>query len=639
MKPEIVRWFSTVIATTVLAAGVGIAADSAVVLELPRCACPLDCAAADLAVRETKAALAKASGRDVVVRGGILAVIAAAKVPDLAAVEVMPDWDGRGVDGQFDPQALAAQIKCPVMVEGLEVGDDARAASPSALFYAALKCPKRIRWARGFDDVSFDDGWMKAMIDHAVRMGARRVDLPGGRTYVSTADKSYFSLVGVNDLVVDFHGADLIGRQTTRFVDIVDSTNVTLRGVSLDYEHLPFTQALIEKVDADGNWDVRIIDGYPCPTEEKVGDYEAWPIQVYGRADGELVNPMRYQDDVAIVRTGAGTFRISGGKNRAGSVGDYAVWSLRSVCGQKMAINVSGSANCRFEDISVYSTPMGCGYCEVDSASNAYVRCRLVRRPPKDDFATRAHPRLRSGNHDALNARRDYVGPALDGCDFEYQCDDGVNISGFYAVVSKVEGRKIRILPYCGKLVIAAGDPCQVLTADGNVVETTALAIEADGDVDEAERGKIVEWNFTHGIGKSLKRAWKVTLDRDAAFAPGSCIISARRRGDGFSIVRSHFGSNRSRGLLIKASNGTIANNVIERVKSSGIAVYPEFSWLEGGCSQNLEIRGNLLRHGATIVVGGRSPNGSPLPPEAHANCRLADNVIETTETNTGDNK
>ena len=69
----------------------------------------LDCDAADRAVRETKAALAKASGRDVVVRGGILAAVAAAKVPGLAAVKITPDWDGCSVGGQFDPQALAAQ--------------------------------------------------------------------------------------------------------------------------------------------------------------------------------------------------------------------------------------------------------------------------------------------------------------------------------------------------------------------------------------------------------------------------------------------------------------------------------------------------------------------------------------------------
>ena len=65
--------------------------------------------------------------------------------------------------------------------------------------------------------------------------------------------------------------------------------------------------------------------------------------------------------------------------------------------------------------------------------------------------------------------------------------------------------------------------------------------------------------------------------------------------------------------MLIKASNGTIASNVIERVKS-GIAVYPEFSWLEGGCSQNLEIRGSLLRHGATSMRQGRGSFSLPAP-------------------------
>ena len=40
-------------------------------------------------------------------------------------------------------------------------------------------------------------------------------------------------------------------------------------------------------------------------------------------------NPMRFQDGIAIARTGADTYRITGGKNRKGDVGDIAVWSVK----------------------------------------------------------------------------------------------------------------------------------------------------------------------------------------------------------------------------------------------------------------------------------------------------------------------
>lgn len=202
------------------------------------------------------------------------------------------------------------------------------------------------------------------------------------------------------------------------------------------------------------------------------------------------------------------SYRISGGTSLAGDIGDYCVWSIRDKDGHRDAFRLEQCAGCRIEDVTVYSTPMGCAFTEMDCASNTYLRCSLTRCPPEKDVQKRALRRLRSGNHDALNARRDYAGPTIDGCNFEYHCDDCVNVSGFYSVISKVEGNVVRILPYSSMLRIDEGDTCQVLTADGRYPpDVKVLKIEADGPVTEDELKKIEEWKFTHGIGRGLKRA------------------------------------------------------------------------------------------------------------------------------------
>lgn len=467
------------------------------------------------------------------------------------------------------------------------------------------------------------------LVREALASGASRIDVPKGTYEIDTEDESYFALRGVRNVVIDFHGARLNGVKRTRMFDLRGSTNVVLRNVTVDYVCLPFAQGVIERIDAEKNWDVRVLPGYPCPDDAMLAR-GVWPIQVYDARTRELKNPMRYPD-ARIVRTGSDTYRISGGRDVRGDVGDFCVWSVRDDGSLRDAVGLVDCANCRIEDVTVYSTPMGCGFNEDSCASNVYVRCRLVRCPSSDDCAARAVPRLRSGNHDAFNARRDYVGPTLDRCDFAYHCDDNVNISGFYAIVTQVAGDTVRVLPYAGRLCLAVGDDCQVLTYDGKVPpDVTVRAVSEDVPPTESERAQVARWKFQQNIGRSLRRAWRLTLDRPVDFPIGSCLISNRRQGNGFRIVNSRFGSTRARGLLIKASDGLIASNLIEKVTGSAIAVHPEFDWLEGGCSRNLIIRDNRLRgNGGGIYVGGTAGNGRRLGAEAHRGIVLENNLME----------
>ena len=85
-----------------------------------------------------------------------------------------------------------------------------------------------------------------------------------------------------------------------------------------------------------------------------------------------------------------------------------------------------------------------------------------------------------------------------------------------------------------------------------------------------------------------------------------------------------------SPGKIVKASNGVIENNVVERSHYDAISIYPEYEWLEGGCSRNVTIRGNVIRKcGGGISVGGKSGNGTRLPKEAHAGVVIGENDIK----------
>ena len=587
----------------------------------------------------------------------------------------------RAVDAcaYFDIIHLAKRAKCPVtLVAGL--GDYVCPPTGLAVVYRNIPTKKQITWhqgcthgwwPRGMAKQTLSSGGRAASVDvsagvEALTTGAKGVDDPLARlgrdaaaldpvAYVKAAlakgaktvkvpkgtyeilpegdETSYFRLCGLRDVTVDFSGSKLIGKVRTRMFDFVGCTNLTVRNVTVDYAELPFTQATIEKVDAEGNWDVRIVDGYPRPEGRQLDEGLCWPIQAYGRETLELVNPMRFRDGIAIARTGADTYRITGGGNRTGQVGDIAVWSVKDVTHrvEVSALKCLRCTACRFEDITEYATPHGCAFEDYFGDANTYLRCRIVRCPPEEDLVPRAMKRLRSGNHDANMHRGAIRGPRILDCESKYHCDDCVNISGMYGLVTESKGDELRILVNYLGLSIDDGDTCQVMTYDGvSLPDVKVLKVVADGETTAAEKDYMLTLGFWPGLEKSCRRAYRLKLEKPLDLPRGSVIISNRHQGNGFVIRGCDFGHNRARGLLIKASGGTIESNRLERCHGAGIQIATEYQWMEGGCSRDLIVRGNVLKdNGSGIDIGGNNGARKRLPVDSHRDLTVTDNRIE----------
>ena len=458
-----------------------------------------------------------------------------------------------------------------------------------------------------------------------VPKGDYRMNLPKGR-------KSYFRLVGLKDVVIDFSGSRLWGEVKARMFSVQSCTNLVLCNVTVDYPFdLPFTQAEIVEVDGEQNWRVKILSGYPRPDTSQMQG-RIWPVQAYDRTGEKLVNPMRFRDGIRIDRLGSDEYRISGGLDRRGAVGDIAVWSVGEYGRQTEngAFCLEGCSGCTLENCTVYATPMGCGFVEFGAEGNTYRQCRLDRCPPEADPVPREVKRLRSGNHDAFNSRRSYRGPTLDGCRFAWHCDDCVNISGFCGLVTRRDGRSLRVCPIGGLVPCADGDSCQVITLEGACLPDVKVATcEPDGTPTTEERKMFEEMKFWSGIANGISKAYRVTLAADVEVMPGSMLISNRRQGNGFVVRNCMFGPNRARGLLLKASDGLVVSNRIRGVEGPGIQIAAENAWMEGGCSRNILLADNVLEdNGGGIVIGGRNNAGQPIPANAHRNIRLCGNRV-----------
>ena len=153
------------------------------------------------------------------------------------------------------------------------------------------------------------------------------------------------------------------------------------------------------------------------------------------------------------------------------SFGCETFGATQSIGTRAHAVYLVDCANCRVENVTVYSTPGSNAFREVlGLGGNTYVRCSVVPRDAGSDPVARALPRYRSGNHDAFNSRAVKRGPALIGCVARNHCDDDVNIHGPYQYVASAQGRVARVFVkdmYAGTLKV--GDPVQLVTKDGHV--------------------------------------------------------------------------------------------------------------------------------------------------------------------------
>ena len=476
-------------------------------------------------------------------------------------------------------------------------------------------------------------------INSALARGERHIVVPKDRYFIDlpTNRTVYLSLLGQSGVTIDFQGGELIGRVRSQMLRLSACTNVTVKNLTIDYETLPFTQAVIEKVDAERNWDVRVIAGYPCPVDpDGRGCAEIWPVQAYDQDTLELKNPMRYLDDIAVRRTGPDTYRITGGVDRRGDVGDIAVWSIKDMTRpvEWAATWMQDCVTCTLENVTVYSTPMGVGFMDIAGTANTYLRCVLDRCPPEKDFVRRGLRRLRSGNHDAFNCRGSIRGFRVIDCTARYHCDDCINVSGWYAVVTEGAGRDYRVVGSGQALKIEPGDTVQVMTWEGRCLpDATVTAIVPDRGTTKEEMDFLLRQRMWPGVPKTVNAGRRITFDRPIELSRGAIICSNRRTSNGFVVKGNRFGRARARGIIVQASDGVVEDNLIEAPFDLGIKISMSYIWLEASCGKNIMVRGNRIvrpGRGTAIWVGGTpGKKGGCLLADSHRNISFISNRIE----------
>lgn len=430
--------------------------------------------------------------------------------------------------------------------------------------------------------------------DSVVRLPAGEFRVPG-RTVV---------VRGARGLTIDGTGAKLVfNKAEDAAIRFENCDGVTLRGFTIDYDPLPYTQGSIVEKAPDSSWiEVEIHEGYPDLREEfdsrRVhffdGKTRGWKR---GAAEGVYRDLTRESPRKA--RVYLEPSMVQKGKAALLNPGDMAVFTMRKA----PALQFFRSRNIRVEDVRIQASPGLAIDVRNADGDNQFLRCRVERGATP---AGATEPRLLSTNCDALNYGYSRKGPLIEDCDFGFMGDDGINLHGPAFQVVRVESPNVvwclrrtsltRIREYYDNIILP-GDPVRILDADNFAIKKTVPVTTLETDVTppfQLSRDEIRKANsFANYPGEKYL---KISLEDAAGVKPGDMIDFPAANSPGYVIRGNSIHDARPRGMRIMASDGVIENNRVARTTQPGISLGGHYAYYrEAGWVRNVVVRNNIL--------------------------------------------
>lgn len=465
---------------------------------------------------------------------------------------------------------------------------------------------------------------IRDLINAAITNKQIEVSIPAGTYLVNEV----LRLDRVNDFAVNAENVVMIMQVRTQAVSISNSRNLAIRGLTIDHQPLPYTQATITSHAADwSSVDAQIHDGYP---QDPLATNK---IEAYDGQTGRLIPNVWTLYDTAVEKLSATTVRVRGTAGFSGRVkiGD----KLTLDCPQVLphAVLVDKSTNCVFKNITLH-TSTSFGFFETNGHGNRYDGVRIIPGPP---LVPGGEPRLKSTNADGIHSKHATLGPVVENCEIIAPGDDGIAINGDYDVILSAANDVISIASK-RETEIQAGDTVRSFSREGRLnFEASALSIVR-------ETGNLAQLQpllTSMGLREPnlFRDFFKVTLSKTVTAPPGSPVEAANRKGNGFIVRNNYIGYKRARGILVKAEDGLIAGNTIEWNGMAGILLAPELSWMEAGFSRRVRIINNQLRYcgmnpsnvsttqAGVITVSAEANNGF-APAGGHLDIEISGNQI-----------
>lgn len=425
----------------------------------------------------------------------------------------------------------------------------------------------------------------RPLVAEALKHGQKNIVIPPGTYRLPPFDgeKAVWTVRAARDVRIIADGVKLISTKLTRAVEISNCAHVSLHGLTVDYDPLPFTQGKVIAAADDKSWiDVKLDVGYPREPYSR--------IDVVDPATRFRKRGMPFLWGTKAEMHGEDIVRISlKDIGRTAVVGDLASLSTGpSAGGIPHAVSIENCAAVTLDNVTVHSAP-GMGIIECDGEGGSILRGCKVIPGPKPAGAT--EERLLSSSWDAIQSKTIKKGPLVENCEIRDAGDDSWSVqSSDFLVVAKNGSTAVLAFrdEYCHGPI--AGDRLARMTDSPGVTIVTRnpaklqppfITEETDRKLKEAKPW--TEWSVS-------KKAIEITVNGGFPYQIGESVYCPDRQGAGF-VFRNNKLHSPGR-ILIKAGDGLVENNMITD-GHAGVTVCPETTGNGAFGISNLTIRNN----------------------------------------------
>ncbi|MBO9564018.1 MAG: hypothetical protein J7621_14640 [Niastella sp.] len=433
---------------------------------------------------------------------------------------------------------------------------------------------------------------LKPILD--AQAGNAIIEIPAGTYLLNNMTYGAYQFNNLNNVTVKGNGSTIICNSQELALRFYNCTNITVQDLTIDYDPLCFTQGVIVAKDPANLWyEVEIDSGYA------VDNVRHSRVQFYDPATRQLKRNSITTGEghySAFTKIGPRRFKLT--KNAAWvafeKVGDLVVLDVVSAKANPAA-HAFQLEQCQYatvQDVTVYGSN-SFSFFERDCKATHYNRCKVGRGPAKPGMPAR----LRSSNADGIHSSYASVGPLVENCEVKHTGDDCIIVCGRSLPVCRIDSatKSIYVLSREGAPILYAGDTLQhVLYAGvkGGMMKILSTATFTPTSADtHAINVRYPELLFK----TSYTRGTRIYVDTLPTMDTGDIVYNYTHTGRGFVIRNNKVGYNRSRGILIKSSNGLVHNNEITGTAMNGLLVAPEIHWMGGGFANNVEICHNLF--------------------------------------------
>ncbi len=437
------------------------------------------------------------------------------------------------------------------------------------------------------------------------------VQFTPGATYIiatnTTSSGVPLLLVHGTNVVVNGNGCKiLITNPHVGFMDFYLCKNVIVKGFTVDYDPLPFTQGIVTANlnPTEAAFEFRVDPGYPIPTNSYFLEIAQWGTFMDATRPGRLAdNHSSIYEFTTVVSTATSNIFKVKLKNRTKlptiQVGD--IWCQLARFNGSTLFRARFSSMVTFLNLTNY-TGAAAAFAGNGASLVNEINCQIVIGPPINGI-----PRVKTTNADGGLFGNPRIGPWVEGCNFIGLSDDVANANTLpFFVVGPV--------PYSTNTFHLKGyDPggaiVDIVEGDILVGDDFAFFNGTNGII--FNHAKVTAVNPPYvTFGHPISGIFAGLTTTNTCLFDNSLNSSAVYLYNNFSNSRIH-------GIYCRANNILIAHNYVTGMGSSAIAAHPALS-LAGPNSfvpTNAVIMDNVLADGGVSyeAINNTDPDEEPV--------------------------